>query len=64
MIEWAKEEAKKKGRRYLRLDCDAKYPGLCAVYESAGFIRRDTRLMGKKEQFLLARYEVRLDGEV
>ncbi len=58
LIDWAKTAARQAGRKYLRLDCDAKRPRLCAFYESAGFVRHSVRSMGR---FLVARYEIVLN---
>lgn len=38
MLKWAEEYAVKNGRKYIRLDCMAENPVLCAYYERAGFI--------------------------
>jgi GNAT superfamily N-acetyltransferase len=37
-LDWAVEEARRSGRRFLRLDCAADNRSLCAYYERAGFI--------------------------
>ncbi|NIM06305.1 MAG: GNAT family N-acetyltransferase [Armatimonadetes bacterium] len=59
LIEWAKDTAKRAGRKYLRLDCDPKRPRLCAFYESAGFVFHSLREIG---EYTVARYEIRLDA--
>jgi GNAT superfamily N-acetyltransferase len=40
-IEWAVEEARRRGREYLRLDCLAANPGIRRYYESRGFAAVD-----------------------
>ncbi len=37
MLDWAGREARSKGRKYLRLDCEPR-PKLLALYQSAGFV--------------------------
>jgi GNAT superfamily N-acetyltransferase len=39
-IAWAAEEARRRGRRFLRLDCLAENPGIRTYYERAGFEHR------------------------
>ena len=57
MFEWAKAEAAKAGKQYLRLDTDSARPKLCAVYEAAGFQFHSKRQV---DRFCVARYEMRL----
>ena len=57
LLEWAKEEARARGLKYLRLDCEAGRPQLRAVYERNGFSYHSDFQFGP---FLLARYEVHL----
>ena len=57
MIEWAKEEARKRGKVYLRLDCAGDRPKLCSFYEGFGFHQTDRRMIGP---FDIALYELRL----
>ena len=46
-IAWAAEEARRRGRRFLRLDCLAENPGIRTYYERAGFEHRaDTEIHG------------------
>jgi len=45
MVEFAAEEAKKRGFKLLRLDTDANEPKLCELYESLGF-----QLMGTEQE--------------
>jgi GNAT superfamily N-acetyltransferase len=59
LIDWAKSEASREKRKYLRLDCDAQRPRLCAFYESAGFVRHSVVRMGRH---LVARYEMALSS--
>jgi GNAT superfamily N-acetyltransferase len=37
VLEWAVEEARRRGRAYIRLDCLAENPGIRRYYESCGF---------------------------
>jgi GNAT superfamily N-acetyltransferase len=45
MIRWAADEARRRGLRSLRLDCDGTRPALRTFYESAGCTFVDERLM-------------------
>ena len=53
IMDWAKLEVARVGRRFLRLDC-ADRPKLRAVYEGMGFRLRDIRHVGA---FTACRYE-------
>lgn len=55
IIAWAAEKALQEGRRYLRLDTEASRVKLCALYESAGFIRHSYRQVGRH---YVVRYEM------
>lgn len=57
MVEWAKQEVRRRGRRYLRLDCAADRPKLCSLYEKLGFRRADRRMVGVYD---MAFYELRV----
>jgi GNAT superfamily N-acetyltransferase len=57
LIEWAKNEIRKKNRLFLRLDCAADRPKLCKIYENLGFIRVDTRMVGPYD---IAFYEMKV----
>lgn len=57
MIRWAKNEAIRRQKRYLRLDCAADRPKLCSFYESFGFVKVREQLMGK---YPTAFYEMEL----
>lgn len=46
LVDWAKEEAARRGRRYLRLDTAGDRPKLCACYEHLGFRQVDRRMLG------------------
>lgn len=46
MLQWACGEAARRGRRFLRLDCDANRLALCSFYEGAGFRAVDERQIG------------------
>jgi GNAT superfamily N-acetyltransferase len=37
LLDWAGRQSKGRGKRFLRLDCWADNPRLCAYYEAAGF---------------------------
>ncbi len=54
LLKWAVEKSKSQGLRYLRLDCDAARPKLCAVYENFGFQKHSTRQVGS---FYVVRFE-------
>lgn len=54
VIAWAREKAWGSGRKYLRLDCEAKRSRLCSYYESAGFVRHSERQVGAQ---YFARFE-------
>jgi GNAT superfamily N-acetyltransferase len=54
-VAWAKEEVRKRNRRFLRLDCAADRAKLCKVYEDMGFIKVDRRVVG---MFDCAFYEI------
>lgn len=45
MLDWAKEQAKSRGCRYLRLDCIADRKKLCDIYEKQNFVKIDERLV-------------------
>src|SRR5579871_3147502 len=40
IIRWCADEATRRGRRFVRLDCHAGNPWLCWYYESHGFVLR------------------------
>lgn len=40
IIRWCVEESARRGRRFVRLDCYAGNPWLCAYYEARGFVPR------------------------
>lgn len=47
LLLWAEQEAASRGKRYLRLDCDAANPALRLYYERAGYAyRRDVQGAG------------------
>ena len=48
MIEWAKEEVRRRNKTFLRLDCAADRPKLCAFYERHGFRKVKERLILQK----------------
>ena len=57
MVEWAKQEAQRRGKDYLRLDCAGDRPKLCSFYERIGFRQVDRRMVGPFDE---AFYEMRL----
>jgi len=57
LLEWASSYIASRGRSIVRLECDAKSPGLCAYYESLGF--QDRGLVSSANQ--LRRYERRYE---
>ncbi len=54
LLTWAGQRARRLGRRYLRLDCDANRPRLRALYERLGYVFDSERLVGS---FHAARYQ-------
>jgi ribosomal protein S18 acetylase RimI-like enzyme len=58
MVEWARGETQQRGKEYLRLDCAADRPKLCAFYENLGFRQVERRMVGA---FDMAFYELRLE---
>jgi len=54
LLSWAVSHARARGRRYLRLDCDASRPKVRAVYERFGFRFHSFRQVGA---YYVARYE-------
>jgi len=55
MLVWAKNLARTKDKRYLRLDCASDRPRLCGFYENNGFVRVREQLM--MNRFPTAFYE-------
>ncbi|MCL6625784.1 MAG: GNAT family N-acetyltransferase [Alicyclobacillus shizuokensis] len=45
MLYWAKQEAKRRQKKYVRLDCAADRRKLCQFYEDQGFRKVDERLV-------------------
>lgn len=60
MLAWAERTTRERGRRFLRLDCDATNSKLCAYYERLGFTSRGTL---PQKHHLAARYEKALPAE-
>jgi len=48
MIEWAKGEVRRRNKTFLRLDCAADRPKLCAFYERHGFRKVREKLILQK----------------
>jgi GNAT superfamily N-acetyltransferase len=59
MLSWAAEEARRRGRDSLRLDCNAGLPRLRRIYEDFGFRYHSDRPM---DTYVLARYVLPLDS--
>ena len=58
MLDWAKEQARFRGRKYLRLDCIANREKLCNLYRDYGFERVDEKqVLGN---WISARFELRV----
>ncbi|MFL5760905.1 MAG: GNAT family N-acetyltransferase [Thermomicrobiales bacterium] len=51
-LDWVADEARRSGRRFLRLDCTAGNRSLCAYYERAGFIPFETVEVGHEAMML------------
>lgn len=56
-IDWALSQVAKKGRQYLRLDCEAKNAELCGYYEAQGFTHVGTRPVPEYGTYVAALYE-------
>jgi RimJ/RimL family protein N-acetyltransferase len=54
MVEFARHATVAASRRFLRLDCEASRPKLCAVYEKRGFVKHSERQVGP---YFVARYQ-------
>jgi GNAT superfamily N-acetyltransferase len=59
MVEWAKQETRRRGKGYLRLDCAGNRPKLCSFYENLGFRQIDRRMVGNFDE---AFYELELQS--
>jgi GNAT superfamily N-acetyltransferase len=47
VLRWAEGQTRSRGKRYLRLNCSARDPGIRSYYERAGFVhRRDATVRG------------------
>jgi GNAT superfamily N-acetyltransferase len=55
ILQWAIEETRRRGRSYLRLDCEASRAKLRALYESFGFQHVDDRQAGP---YFVSRYQL------
>jgi len=60
ILQYAIEETKRRGRGYLRLDCEASRPRLRALYERFGFKHHSDRQVGC---FSCSRYEYKIIDE-
>ena len=58
MLDWAKEQAKKKNCRFLRLDCIANRTKLCKFYGNEKFVKVDERLIFGKYPTAFFEYEI------
>ena len=61
LLSWAVERARSLRKGYLRLDCEASRPKLCAVYESFGFLHHSDRQVGP---YFVSRYQYIITGLV
>jgi GNAT superfamily N-acetyltransferase len=52
MLDWAADEARAKGRRFLRLDCEPRAK-LLALYQGAGYRRFDSQPIQVSEHFVV-----------
>jgi GNAT superfamily N-acetyltransferase len=59
-VEWVVEEARRRGRNYIRLDCLAENPGIRRYYESCGFAAVDETVIDEV-RFSLYELPVRAD---
>ena len=59
LLKWAVRRTEARGRRFLRLDCEASRPRLRAVYERFGFRHHSDRQVGP---YFVARYELEVRG--
>jgi GNAT superfamily N-acetyltransferase len=59
-VEWAVEEAQRRGRDYIRLDCLAENPGIRRYYESCGFAAVDETVI---DEVRFSLYELAVDAE-
>lgn len=57
LLQWATTRARKQGRKFLRLDCEASRLRLRALYERFGFRHHSERQVGP---YFVARYELKL----
>jgi len=57
LLEWTVDRARRLGKRYLRLDCDAERARLRAFYERIGFRLHSYRQVGS---YYVARYELQI----
>jgi len=57
MIGFARDATIASGRHFLRLDCEASRPKLCAVYEKRGFVKHSERQVGP---YFVARYQMEI----
>jgi GNAT superfamily N-acetyltransferase len=55
LLRWALDQARVRGVRYLRLDCEASRPSLRRIYERFGFSYHSDRAVGS---FVVARYQI------
>ncbi len=54
LLQWSVERTRSRGRRYLRLDCEASRPRLRAIYEHFGFRHHSDKQVGP---YFVSRYE-------
>jgi hypothetical protein len=58
-IRWMRDEAQRRGRKYLRLDCLGDNPAIRRYYEAAGFAHRGDLVI---DEISYALYEMTIDG--
>ncbi|GGD78642.1 GNAT family N-acetyltransferase [Paenibacillus nasutitermitis] len=58
MLDWAKDLARLRGRRYVRLDCASDRPKLCGFYENNGFVRVREQLIMNRFPTAFYEYEI------
>jgi len=57
IIGWVEAEVARRGKQFLRLDCDARNEKLCRYYESQGFRKAGQKLIPSLEDYYANLYE-------
>lgn len=60
ILDWAGEEAKRRGKKFLRLDCHEDNQKLCAYYESQGFTQVGAKSIPQFNNYTAALFERKL----